>query len=131
MSLREKERQAESLRTLYQNFLQRYQEMTQQQSFPITEARVITWATRSLYPSKPRKLLISAIGLAGGLCLGIGFAMLREYRDRGLRTSDQVRDHLGLEFLGIIHSIAPNKLAAQDRIRITSRCCCFSALQVC
>ena len=131
VSLREKERQAESLRTLYQNFLQRYQERTQQQSFPITEARVITWAARSLYPSKPRKLLISAIGLAGGLCLGIGFAMLREYRDRGLRTSDQVRDHLGLEFLGIIHSIAPNKLAAQDisellRVAVASPLCKFA-----
>jgi polysaccharide biosynthesis transport protein len=112
--LREKERKAESLRTLYQNFLQRYQEMTQQQSFPITEARVITRASSSLHPSKPRKLLISAIGLAGGLCLGIGFAMLREYRDHGLRTSDQVRDHVGLEFLGIIPLIAPNELAAQD-----------------
>jgi polysaccharide biosynthesis transport protein len=111
--LREKERQAESLRTLYQNFLQRYQETTQQQSFPITEARVITRATSSLYPSKPPKLLVSAIGLAGGLFLGIGFAMLREYRDRGFRTSDQVHDHVGLEFLGIIPSIAPYELAAQ------------------
>ena len=112
--LREKEREAESLRTLYQSFLQRYQEMTQQQSFPITEARVITRATTSLRPSKPRKLLISAIGLAGGLCLGIGVAMLREYRDRGLRTSDQVRDHVGLEFLGIVPFIPTSELAAQD-----------------
>jgi polysaccharide biosynthesis transport protein len=126
--LREKEREAESLRTLYQNFLQRYQEMTQQQSFPITEARVITRATSSLYPSKPRKLLISAIGLAGGLCLGIGFAMLREYRDRGLRTSGQVREHTGLEFIGIIPSIAPDELAAQDesellRVAVASPLC--------
>jgi succinoglycan biosynthesis transport protein ExoP len=114
VALREKEREAESLRTLYQSFLQRYQEMAQQQSFPITEARVITRATSSLYPSSPRKLLISAIGLAGGLCLGIGFAMLREYRDRGLRTSDQIRDHVGLEFLGIVPFIPADVLPAQD-----------------
>jgi polysaccharide biosynthesis transport protein len=128
VSLREKEREADSLRTLYQNFLQRYQEMTQQQSFPITEARVITRAASSLYPSKPRKVLISAIGLAGGLLLGIGVAMLREYRDRGLRTSDQVRDHIGLDFLGIIPSIAPNELPAQDdsellRVAVASPLC--------
>jgi succinoglycan biosynthesis transport protein ExoP len=114
VSLREKEREAESIRTVYQNFLQRYQEMMQQQSFPITEARLITRATRALRPSKPRKLLISAIGMAGGLCLGIGVAMLREYRDRGVRTSDQVRYDVGLEFLGIIPSIAPDELAAHD-----------------
>jgi polysaccharide biosynthesis transport protein len=131
VSLREKEREAESLRTLYQNFLQRYQEMTQQQSFPITEARVITRATSALYPSKPRKLLISALGLAGGLCLGVGVAMLREYRDRGLRTSDQVRDHIGLEFLGIIPSIAPDTLPAQNesellRVAVASPLCKFA-----
>jgi polysaccharide biosynthesis transport protein len=131
VTLREKEREAESLRTIYQNFLQRYQEMTQQQSFPITEARVITRAMSSLYPSKPRKLLISAIGLAGGLCLGIGFAMLREYRDRGLRTSDQVRTHTGLEFLGIIPSTPPDKSVAQDesellRVAVASPLCKFA-----
>src|SRR5262245_14212169 len=131
VSLREKEREADSLRALYQNFLQRYQEMAQQQSFPITEARVITRATSPLYPSKPRKLLISAIGLAGGLCLGVGFAMLREYRDRGLRTPDQVRDQIGLEFLGIIPSIAPDGLLAQDksellRIVVASPFCKFA-----
>jgi polysaccharide biosynthesis transport protein len=114
VALREKEREAESVRGLYQNFLQRYQETTQQQSFPMTEARLITRATRSLYPSKPRKLLISAISLAGGLCLGIGFAMLREYRDRAVRTSGQVRDDIGLEFLGIVPMIAPDELPAHD-----------------
>jgi polysaccharide biosynthesis transport protein len=116
--LREKEREAESIRGLYQNFLQRYQEMTQQQSFPITEARLITRATRSLYPSKPRKLLISAISLAGGLCLGIGLAMLREYRDRAVRTSDQIREDVGLELLGIIPVIAPSELATHDEFEL-------------
>jgi polysaccharide biosynthesis transport protein len=113
-SLREKEREAESFRILYQNFLQRYQEATQQQSFPITEARVITAATRSLSPSKPRKLLITAIGAAGGLCLGVGLGMLREYRDRGFRTSDQIRDETGLEFLGVIPLIGTEELAARE-----------------
>jgi polysaccharide biosynthesis transport protein len=110
VSLRAGERKAESLRILYQNFLQRYQETTHQQSFPITEARVITAATRSLWPSKPPKLLVMAISVAGGLCLGAGLGMLREYRDLGLRTSDQVRDLLGLEFLGIIPRISTGPL---------------------
>jgi polysaccharide biosynthesis transport protein len=118
VALREKEREAESVRGLYQNFLRRYQETTQQQSFPMTEARLITRATRSLYPSKPRKLLISAISLAGGLCLGVGLAMLREYRDRAVRTSDQIRDDIGLEFLGIIPVIAPGELATRDEFEL-------------
>src|SRR5262249_8404403 len=112
VALREKEREAEAIRLLYQNFMQRYQEMNQQQSFPITEARLITRATRMFSPSKPPKLLVSAIGLAGGLCLGVGLAMLREYRDRAIRTSDQVRG-IGLDFLGIIPRIDPDRSAGQ------------------
>ncbi len=41
VALRELERGAESYRTLYQSFLQRYQQVVQNQSFPITDARVI------------------------------------------------------------------------------------------
>ena len=44
VALRELEREAETYRTLYQSFLQRYQEALQQQSFPITEARIISSA---------------------------------------------------------------------------------------
>jgi succinoglycan biosynthesis transport protein ExoP len=129
VALREKEREAEAIRLLYQNFMQRYQETNQQQSFPITEARLITKATRMFSPSKPPKLLVSAIGLAGGLCLGVGFAMLREYRDRAIRTSDQVRS-LGLDFLGIIPRVEPDRSAGQDseflRVAVASPLCKFA-----
>ena len=50
VQLRELERESETYRNLYQTFMQRYQETLQQQSFPITEARVITAATP---PSRP------------------------------------------------------------------------------
>ena len=45
VQLRELEREAETYRALYQTFMQRYQEALQQQSFPVSEARVITSAT--------------------------------------------------------------------------------------
>ena len=48
VALRELESNAQTYRALYDNFLQRYMESVQQQSFPITEARVITAATRPL-----------------------------------------------------------------------------------
>ena len=46
VALRELESNAQTYRALYDNFLQRYMESVQQQSFPITEARVISAATR-------------------------------------------------------------------------------------
>ena len=45
VTLHELESAAQSYRSLYDNFLQRYMESVQQQSFPITEARLITKAT--------------------------------------------------------------------------------------
>ena len=44
---------AETTRALYDSFLQRYMESVQQQSFPVSDARLITRATRPLTKSSP------------------------------------------------------------------------------
>ena len=106
VQLRELEREAETFRTLYQTFLQRYQETIQQQTFPIGEARVITVATRPSAPSFPKRGLILALSLVLGSMAGAGVGALREYRDRVFRTASQVREELGLEFLGMLQAVA-------------------------
>ena len=45
VALRELESSAQTYRTMHDNFLQRYTESLQQQSFPISEARIITPAS--------------------------------------------------------------------------------------
>jgi succinoglycan biosynthesis transport protein ExoP len=102
VTLREKEREAESYRNLYQTFLQRNQELIQQQTYPVTEARVITRATKPSSASQPRTLLVLAFSLVAGLASGVGLGMIREYRDIAFRTGEQVRSELGVEFLGIV-----------------------------
>ena len=76
VSLRELQSNAESYQALYDNFLQRYMESVQQQSFPITDARVISAATRPLCKSNPKgKLALGVarmLGLAFGVWLGPG-----------------------------------------------------------
>lgn len=101
VQLRELERSAESYKTLYQTFLARYQEAIQQQSFPVTEARVITNATPPLRPSKPNKPMLMVLFAFFGLMAGASLGGYREFRDRFFRTGDQVRDNLGLEYLGL------------------------------
>jgi succinoglycan biosynthesis transport protein ExoP len=49
------ESSARNLRTLYNSFLQHYTESVQQQSFPITEARIISRATRPFEKRSPKK----------------------------------------------------------------------------
>jgi succinoglycan biosynthesis transport protein ExoP len=103
--LRELEREADSYKSLYQTFLQRYQETVQSLSFPINDARIITVATPSLRPSHPKKPLVLGLALIAGLGLGGGLAAMRELRDRGFRTGGQIREELGLEFLGMLSNI--------------------------
>lgn len=110
VSLRELEREAETYKNLYQTFLQRYQEAVQKQSFPITEARIITGASRPLKPSHPKKTLIVALAAFLGLGAGVGVGYLREMRDRVFRTGQQVREELGLEFLGLLPTISSSQL---------------------
>jgi succinoglycan biosynthesis transport protein ExoP len=109
VALRELERESETYRTLYQTFLQRYQEAVQQQSFPITDARVISGALRPGAPSHPRPTLILALALMLGVVLGAGLGAIRELRDRAFRTEEQVRDELGLEFLGMLPFVSPGR----------------------
>jgi succinoglycan biosynthesis transport protein ExoP len=105
VALRDLESSAQTYRALYDNFLQRYMESIQQQSFPITEARIITNASRPLRPSAPRSSLVIAISCAGGLLLGLGLARLRDLSDRVFRTSEQVETILQTDCLAVLPTI--------------------------
>lgn len=112
VQLRELERESETYKNLYQTFLQRYQESVQQQSFPVTEARIITNPGIAEKPSSPKKPLVLAVACLAGMLLGAGFGGLREFRERFYRTGDQISESLGLEFLGsvpLISNAAPLK----------------------
>lgn len=106
VQLRELERESETYKNLYQTFLQRYQESIQQQSFPVTEARIITNPAIAEKPSSPKKPLVLAVACLAGMLLGAGVAGLREFQERFYRTGDQISETLGLEFLGSVPLIS-------------------------
>ncbi|WP_407192941.1 polysaccharide biosynthesis tyrosine autokinase [Bradyrhizobium sp. STM 3566] len=103
--LRELESTAQSYQSMYDNFLQRYMESVQQQSFPITEARVISAATMPLKKSYPKPLIVLAVGLFSGLMLSFGVAMARELTDQVFRTTQQVEEILGTSCLAILPAV--------------------------
>ncbi|MBO9134163.1 polysaccharide biosynthesis tyrosine autokinase [Rhizobium sp. B230/85] len=107
VQLRELERTRDTYRDLYQSFLTRYQQASQQESFPITEARVITKATFPIGASKPKKIIVLALSIILGGIVGGGIGVFREFRDRFFRTGDQVRDSLHQEYLGIAPIVKP------------------------
>jgi polysaccharide biosynthesis transport protein len=94
---------AQSYRKLYDNFLQRQTETVQQQSWPISDARPVSpaFATKTF----PRPAIVWMMVIVAGGALGVGIAGLREIRDRGFRTREQVRSVLGTECLALVPSL--------------------------
>ena len=122
VKLRELVSNAQSYRTLYDNFLQRYADAVQQQSFPTTEARIISAAQPSGLRIKPRGTAAIGAALAGGLLLSFGLAFLREMTANVFRSSGQVEDRLQVECIavlplvdGVAAQTAPPPAPTKDR----------------
>lgn len=107
VKLRDLESAADTYRNLYNNFLEKLQSATQNQSFPLSEARLISTAAKPDRKSSPRTVLALVGGLVGGLCLGFGVAFARELLSDVLRTPGEVEDELGVKCLGVLPDIRP------------------------
>lgn len=115
VQLRELEQKAAALSTLYQSYLARYQEASQQRSFPIAEARVISEAVDPVAPSSPRKSMVLGLSLVLGLFAGGAIGAFQEFRERFFRTGEDVRQALDLKFLGFLPIIANAALARRPK----------------
>lgn len=100
--LKELESNSQTYRTLYENLLERYTEAIQQQTFPITEARIISSASRPVRRSSPSTLLVLLVGSVSGLMLGLGIGIIHDMADRVIRTRGQAEAVLGMECLSML-----------------------------
>ncbi|RWK53953.1 polysaccharide biosynthesis tyrosine autokinase [Mesorhizobium sp.] len=114
VKLRELEQKATALSTLYQTFLGRYEEASQQQSFPVGKIRVISDATLPKSAATPRTSIVLGLSLVLGVMMGAGVGGLNEFRERFFRTGEDVRDRVGLKFLGYLPIIG-SKVAKDDK----------------
>lgn len=106
IELSELEGKAQTYRALHDNFVQRYMEAVQQESYPISEARLIASASPPLNKSSPKTLLALAIAVGAGFLLGLGIGQLREYLDRVFRTRAQVELKLHTDCIAIVPELA-------------------------
>jgi polysaccharide biosynthesis transport protein len=107
LGLRDLESTAQVYHKIYDSFLQRYMEAIQQQSFPITEARVIGAAAVPRKKSSPLSYLVLGIAGFAGLVLSFGAAVMREAVDRVFRTSRQVETTLQAHCIAVLPMLAP------------------------
>lgn len=105
--LRELETGANSYRGIYEAFLSRFTQSVQQQSFPSTEARVVTEASAPAKPSSPKLALTLAFAAMCGLGLGMLAAIAREqFMHRRVHTRDQLEKLLGTTCLAAFPAVS-------------------------
>ena len=75
---------------------------------PASEARVISPASPPTHPSFPKRLLSMTLWLFSGALIGIALGALREAQDNVFRAAADVREGLGMEFLGMLPAIRPD-----------------------
>lgn len=102
VKLNELERNATSVRTLYESFLNRFKETTAEQGMADSDARIVSKAKIPTSPSYPKIGLNLALGLIFGVLAGVGAILLAEALDSGIATSDDVERYLGVASLGSV-----------------------------
>ncbi len=114
VTLRQLESSAKTYRSQYDSLLQKYTETQQQQSFPITEARMIT-AAESGFKSSPVTSRVLSFAIFGGLLLGAGIGWLREFWYRVFRTNKQVEAILGKDSIALLPRLPKTKKPRRDQ----------------
>jgi polysaccharide biosynthesis transport protein len=109
LTLAELESTTESYRKTYEAYQQAFTEAVQRQSFPISNARVITAATRPLSKSAPRGRLIVMLTSLAGVLIGVALAFLRQSMDPTVRSARQLQAKTGLACLALMPRVGTGR----------------------
>lgn len=98
-------REAEANQQLLRELMSRTKEAGLETELKTTNIRIVEKAEPPRGPSSPRRTRNYQIALVIGLALGIGLAVLFEHLDNTLKTPEDVKEHLGLPFLGMVPDV--------------------------
>jgi succinoglycan biosynthesis transport protein ExoP len=115
--LRELEREVEASRAIYQAFLVRARETREQQSIDSTNARIISQAIPPRDKSWPPRLLLLALALLGGVGIGAGVGLLREYFDERIYSAQTLQSVTGVPTLAVLPTASRSPLSLAARLR--------------
>ena len=116
VKLNELQRNADSVKTLYQSYLDRFKETSAEQGIEQTDARILSRAHLPTQPSSPNVKINLLLGVILGLAAGIAAVMVAEAFDQGLSSAEDVENELGVPALvavPLLSSIVDNKSSAR------------------
>ncbi len=102
VQLRQLDREADASRILYENFLGRLQETTQQEDLQTADARVLSPAQLPLAPESGQKRIILVMSLILGAMFGAGVVFLLDILNNTFRAAQQIEEYTGERVLATI-----------------------------
>lgn len=99
VQLRQLEREATAERLIYENFLNRFRQTTEQEALETPDARVLSRAAPPLRPSAPHKRKVLGLAGAGALAIGLGLVALLETLANTYRAVADITRRTGLPVL--------------------------------
>ncbi|ABS63521.1 Non-specific protein-tyrosine kinase [Parvibaculum lavamentivorans DS-1] len=115
IQLRELEREAASSRTVYEAFLNRFKETSEQQGLQTPDTRIISAAIASSRPSYPNTKRFVGIGFVLALFIAIGIALLVEHFDNAIQSGSDIEQALDLPHL-VSLPVVPSEKGADGKI---------------
>jgi capsular exopolysaccharide synthesis family protein len=106
------EREAESVRQVYLNLLQRAKETSVAEDLRITNIRIVDPARVPVQPVSPRPVFDGAVGTVAGLLFAVGLVFGLEYLDDRARTPDDVLMRVQVPVLGMVPELKAGRHAA-------------------
>lgn len=103
--LRELEREAAASREVYESYLQRYQEIADQDQLNSSDARLLAYAGLPTRPSWPNLRIALAVAIAVGLLLGVGAGVAVEIFDQSVKNADDLESQVGYPAISSIPAI--------------------------
>jgi capsular exopolysaccharide synthesis family protein len=111
-------REVEQSEMLYRSLESSRQQARLAEASAIPDVRILDSAVVPSTPGKNRTPVVILIGLAAGLALGAGLALLIDRFDRRFRYPEQVSRELGLPILGTIPEIRHVNVAPEEAAQV-------------
>lgn len=102
VKLRQLQREAEARRNLYEVFLERSKQVSEQRGLQVSDARVTARATPPVEPFFPQKSLFGILGIMVGGMISLAIVLLVEYFDRGFRSMNEIERMAQVPCIGMI-----------------------------
>ncbi len=104
--------EAESNRWIYNTLLQKMKETSISERLESSNIRIVDRASIPGFPIAPRRKRDIMLAVVVGIMLGITLAFFLEYLDNTLKTPEDVKQFLGMPFLGFIPKVSSGNMAS-------------------